>query len=342
MKLRHFRGLWGAIRCTDGDLARSPHLTMNTLFPALKRLGYDGVELPLKLALHTPDFETLVKETKLDVGFIIFTDGPVAPGGGVTGFDNHWIGDPVEGFTKPSEAGESSKDEIVETHLKVFLEQVEAAYSKFDFEPAYINSHSLKDYFTRDMAVRFFEAALEFCPQVMHETHRKRYLHSPWVARDFLPSFPELRLVADLSHWVNVAETDTNDVDLTQVIHDLAPQFDHIHCRVGYDHGPQVSDPRAPEWLPYMEGHERWWDTIWKAQAERGQKHLTIMAEHGPPNYQPTLPFSKEPVASIWDINHWIHLRRNSRFEEMFGSEATPSNIVPSETQGFRTHDQAR
>ena len=46
--------------------------------------------------------------------------------------------------------------------------------------------------------------------------------------------------MADLSHWINVAETDTNDPDLTQVIEDLAHQTYHVHCRVGYDHGPQV------------------------------------------------------------------------------------------------------
>ena len=47
-------------------------------------------------------------------------------------------------------------------------------------------------------------------------------------------------MVADLSHWINVAETDTNDPDLTAVIEALAPRFRHIHLRVGYDHGPQV------------------------------------------------------------------------------------------------------
>ena len=49
-----------------------------------------------------------------------------------------------------------------------------------------------------------------------------------------------LTMVADLSHWINVAETDTNDPDLTAVIEALAPRFRHIHLRVGYDHGPQV------------------------------------------------------------------------------------------------------
>ena len=51
----------------------------------------------------------------------------------------------------------------------------------------------------------------------------------------------DLTMVADLSHWVNVAETDTNDPDLTAVIEAFADRFMHIHLRVGYDHGPQVN-----------------------------------------------------------------------------------------------------
>ena len=50
-----------------------------------------------------------------------------------------------------------------------------------------------------------------------------------------------LTMVADLSHWINVAETDTNDPDLTAVIEAFCPRFRHIHLRVGYDHGPQVN-----------------------------------------------------------------------------------------------------
>ena len=56
--------------------------------------------------------------------------------------------------------------------------------------------------------------------------------------------------------------------------------------RVGYDHGPQVPDPRASAWLEYMEGHERWWDSIWRAAAEAGCQEITMTPEHGPPNYQ--------------------------------------------------------
>merc|ERR1719247_3989333 len=188
------------------------------------------------------------------------------------------------------------------------------------------------------MAEQFFEEAIKWCEEkhpdliVTHEGHRKRYLHSPWVARDIIPKFPKLKLCADLSHWINVAETNTEDPDLTQVIEDIAPQVYHVHCRVGYDHGPQVPDPRAPEWIGYMEGHERWWDAIWKAQAARGQKVSTMIGEHGPPNYQQTLPYSREPVAHIWDVNLWTQLRRQARFSELFGSEGS-SKLVPSKTQ---------
>ena len=81
-----------------------------------------------------------------------------------------------------------------------------------------------------------------------------------------------MKMVADLSHWVCVAETDPSDPDLTAVIERFAGQMLHTHCRsrqsfititdtldnvplsrVGYDHGPQVPDPRAADWLPYME-----------------------------------------------------------------------------------------
>ena len=101
-----------------------------------------------------------------------------------------------------------------------------------------------------------------------------------------MPTIEGLTLVADLSHWINVAETDVNDPDLTQVIEDVAPQVHHVHCRVGYDHGPQVPDPRKGQWLAYTEGHERWWDAIWRASEARGDQEVCFTTEFGPPNYQ--------------------------------------------------------
>merc|ERR1719300_1130614 len=103
-----------------------------------------------------------------------------------------------------------------------------------------------------DLTREFFTEAVRWAKEnnyeVHHESHRKRFLHSPWLTRDFLmgskgSELDDLTMVADLSHWINVAETDCNDMDLTAVIEAMAPRFRHIHMRVGYDHGPQVPDP---------------------------------------------------------------------------------------------------
>lgn len=129
-----------------------------------------------------------------------------------------------------------------------------------------------------------------------------------------------------------MAETDTNDLDLTQVIEDLAPRVHHVHCRVGYDHGPQVPDPRLGQWLAYTEGHERWWDAIWKAAEARGDSEVCFSTEFGPPNYQVCHPETDQPLANVWDVNHWIALRRQERFAQLYGKENT-SKLKPSSTQ---------
>ena len=76
------------------------------------------------------------------------------------------------------------------------------------------------------------------------------------------------------------------------------------------------------------------WDLIWRAQAERGDAFTTFTPEHGPPSYQQTCPHSQEPLAHIWDVNHWVALRRQARFAELYGEEHA-SNLVPSASQGF-------
>ena len=134
-------------------------------------------------------FKTLLKENNLKVIIMVFTDGPVAPGEGIV------FGGPYPGFTRPSNPGESDKELLVETHLKVFQEQVVAAQ---EFQPVLVNCHALKDYFTPEMAQQFFTAALAWQQEngykVLHETHRKRFLHSPWVARSFVPNFPQMKV----------------------------------------------------------------------------------------------------------------------------------------------------
>merc|ERR1719401_502172 len=198
MKLAQYRGLWGSIDLLDGHLARSPYRAMEDLFPELERLGYDGVELHLKLILHVgkEKVKSLLKQHGLKCIILIFTDGDVVPGAGP-----EVLGGPYPGFTAPTRPGETDKDKLVRTHLQIFKESVEAAQ---EFGPTLVNCHTLKDYFTMGMADQFFTEAVKFEEEkgyfVCHETHRNRFLYSPWVARDFLPRHPKLKLTA--SRWV--------------------------------------------------------------------------------------------------------------------------------------------
>jgi len=200
----------------------------------------------------------------------------------------------------------------------VFKAQVDEALK---LSPVKINSHSGYDYFWRKEQEEFFTRAIEFERKVpipvYHETHRKRILHSPWVARELVPQFKgDLKIVADLSHFLCVAETNTEDPELCAVIEQLAPYVGHVHARVGYDHGPQVPDPRSAHWQSYVLGMEKWWKTIFQAQLAAGMEVCTATPEHGPPNYQVCEPGWQTPLADIWEVNTWIGKRVQKLFEE--------------------------
>ncbi len=85
---------------------------------------------------------------------------------------------------------------------------------------------------------------------------------------------------------------------------------DHIHARVGHAQGPQVNDPRAPEWADALNAHLAWWDKVIAIKKQQG-KNLTILTEFGPPDYLPTAPYTKAPLADQWEINvYMMHLLR--------------------------------
>merc|ERR1719491_1694178 len=79
----------------------------------------------------------------------------------------------------------------------------------------------------------------------------------------------------------------------------------------------------------HVEAHDKWWDLIWQAQKERGEVVTTMIAEHGPPPYQICMPGGKkEPLAKTWEVNQWVHLRRQKRFGEMFGNQGGKKSRV--------------
>jgi hypothetical protein len=82
----------------------------------------------------------------------------------------------------------------------------------------------------------------------------------------------------------------------------------HIHARVGHAQGPQVNDPRAPEWRSTVEQHLAWWDRAIELRRQAGAATFTFLTEFGPPNYMPTLPNTREPVSNQSEIN--LHMMR--------------------------------
>lgn len=170
-----------------------------------------------------------------------------------------------------------------------------------------IDSQTGKDFFSFEqnselirMAARH-EAATGV--PVCHETHRNKFPFAAHITFDYLLRIPSLRITLDASHWVNVAESYLEDQP--QAMQLAIERTDHIHARVGYPEGPQVPDPRAPEWQEALDHHLQWWDavvTIKRAQ----QQAMTITPEFGPYPYMVHLPYSNTPISNQWNINCYM------------------------------------
>ncbi len=197
-----------------------------------------------------------------------------------------------------------------ETHAEHFERRLRHAASA---KPLFVNSHTGRDLFSLEKNLSVFAIADRIAQDtgipVFHETHRGRCLHSPWRTAELLAARPATKLVFDMSHWCTVCESLCEDQ--AETIAGIIPAAAHIHARVGHAHGPQVSDPRAPEWQAALEVHVHWWKRIADLRRTAGADVLTIAPEFGPPPYLPTLPFTNMPVASQWDINvHMMELLR--------------------------------
>ena len=124
-----------------------------------------------------------------------------------------------------------------------------------------------------------------------------------------METIPELRVTFDVSHWCNVHESLLDDQQET--VNLTLQRVDHVHARVGHAEGPQVNDPRAPEWDHAVKTHFAWWDKIVEIKKQKGDT-LTILTEFGPPDYMPTLPYTRQPLADQWAVNvHMMQMIRN-------------------------------
>ena len=163
-----------------------------------------------------------------------------------------------------------------------------------------------------DFYGRALEAGKELGVELSFETHRSRPTFHPWQTLELLRALPELRLTCDFSHWCVVCERLPDD---EAVISAVVARARHLHARVGYAQGPQVPDPRAPEYETELLAHEGWWRRIAVAVAARGET-VSATPEFGPDGYLQHTPFTRQPAANLAEINRWMAQRQRANLGE--------------------------
>jgi sugar phosphate isomerase/epimerase len=171
--------------------------------------------------------------------------------------------------------------------------------------PNAINSHTGKDFFDFDANVDILHLTEEMARNagipIWHEIHRGRFSFHLRTLIDYLNIFPNLKLIADLSHFCVVSESDLSDQH--ELLTRIYPNIQHIHARVGFEQSPQVNHPFAPEWKQHLDRYVNWWSEIIQLQSQKGNAHFTITPEFGPFPYMPQAPFTQKPLANQWELN---------------------------------------
>ncbi|MEJ2469048.1 MAG: hypothetical protein P8Y51_08315 [Campylobacterales bacterium] len=202
----------------------------------------------------------------------------------------------------------------VEEHLND-LETILSRSAELD--PLFVTCIGGLDAWSEAESIRFFDAGMQLADKrglgISFETHRSRSLFNPWVTHRITRALPQIALTADISHWCVVCERQM-DTEI-ETIEAIAPHVQHIHARVGYDQGPQVPHPAAPEYAYALETHQAAWERFWDAQRIRGLDVTTMTPEFGPDGYLHALPFTQAPVADLWEINRWMGETERQHFE---------------------------
>jgi sugar phosphate isomerase/epimerase len=256
----------------------SSDLPIEVFVEKVKRSGYDGVEISLPLEDHSLQEHILKAIENQGLEFIAQHYETANP-------------DP-------------------EMHLAEYCRRLE---NLIGAKPLFVNSQTGKDWFSFEQNQKLIAAAWVISERggvrILHETHRGKFSFNAALTLKYLEADPDLRIAADFSHWCVVSESlleDQNEA-LTLAI----SRADHIHARIGHAEGPQISDPRAPEWKQVLEAHLGWWDRIIECHRIKGTSVFTITPEFGPAPYMPLLPYTGMPVASQWEINvYMMHLLR--------------------------------
>lgn len=286
MKLELFRTLWGY------------RGTWQQALNEARAAGFDGFEARVpEDAAERAALATFLRDNRLPYIAILFTSSAVLP---------------VQSAT-PAE------------HLADFARKLQRAA---ELQPRFVNVLAGNDRWPLAQQVDFFGEALEIAARsgltCSFETHRARSLFNPWLTLQLIEQLPAMRFTSDISHWVVTCERLLDDPadDLGAFVE----RVHHIQARVGYDQGPQVPHPGAPEYAAALAFHQRHWEAIWRSQQARGFAGTTLTPEFGPDGYLHHLPFTDVPVADLWGLNVWMGRTEREHFTAF---SKRPESLLP-------------
>ncbi|MEL0629968.1 sugar phosphate isomerase/epimerase family protein [Psychromonas aquatilis] len=193
----------------------------------------------------------------------------------------------------------------LQAHVASLVKQVEYASL---FSPKLINCHTGRDIFSLEDNLTLFKTALELEQQygitITHETHRFRPTFSTFGTEQIIDALPELKLNLDISHWMVVHESDLTDQQ--ERLDKLFKSVHHIHGRVGYEEGPQVTDPQQACWQEHLINHTQCWQKVIDNALARKQEAFTITPEFGPFPYAHRDPTTGDNLTNIWKANRFM------------------------------------
>lgn len=191
-------------------------------------------------------------------------------------------------------------------------------YACAEPNPVLINSHTGRDYFTLEQNLQLIDIAHEFTEKtgitIAHETHRGRVGYSPQSTAEIFAARKHFTITADFSHWVCVTESMLENFSGT--LDEAISRSRHIHTRVGFEDGPQVPHPAAPEWEYALKHFLNWWDRIVEVNEKNGTSILPMTTEFGPKPYMPTIPFTNSVVADQFEINCYMKDLLSNRYRK--------------------------
>ncbi|MET0298534.1 MAG: hypothetical protein ABW036_02200 [Flavitalea sp.] len=255
----------------------SANLSMEEFIEKVLEAGYDGIDTWLPESYN--DRELLMKLTEQHKLLVVIQQHQAA-------------GNTIDSFC-----------DDFRTHLN------EAG----SYSPYLINSHSGRDFFSLEDQQRVLDVADEFSASrgipVSHETHRGRIGYAPWNAIQHFTTRKDMKVTADISHWVCVTESLLEE--FREALDSLVKRTAHIHARVGFAQGPQIPDPTAPHWKTEVDFHVAFWKRIFayrikkKLADSKGieKEFITITPEFGPAPYMWINPSDGKPVADQWTSN---------------------------------------